>query len=34
MVRIPSPPGEERAVSEFYADRITGETGLEVEMDR
>ena len=32
MVRIPSPPGEERAVSEFYADALR-EAGLEVEMD-
>ncbi len=32
MVRIPSPPGEERAVSEFYAD-VLREAGLEVEMD-
>ncbi len=32
MVRIPSPPGEERAVSEYYADALR-EAGLEVEMD-
>ena len=32
MVRIPSPPGEERAVSEFYADRLRT-VGLDVEMD-
>ena len=32
MVRIPSPPGEERAVSEFYADALR-EAGLAVEMD-
>ncbi len=32
MVRIPSPPGEERAVSEFYAD-VLREADLEVELD-
>ena len=32
MVRIPSPPGQERAVSEFYADALR-EIGLEVELD-
>ena len=32
MVRIPSPPGEERAVSEFYAD-VLRDAGLEVELD-
>ena len=32
MVRIPSPPGQERAVSEYYADALR-EAGLEVEMD-
>lgn len=32
MVRIPSPPGEERAVSEFYADVLCA-AGLDVEMD-
>ncbi len=32
MVRIPSPPGEERAVSEFYADVLRG-ADLEVELD-
>lgn len=33
MVRIDSPPGEERVVSEFYADRLR-EIGLEVALDR
>ena len=32
MVRIPSPPSEERAVSEFYAD-VLREADLEVELD-
>ncbi|MCY3898351.1 MAG: M20/M25/M40 family metallo-hydrolase [Caldilineaceae bacterium] len=32
MVRIPSPPGEERAVSEFYAEELRA-AGLDVEMD-
>ena len=32
MVRIPSPPGQERAVSEFYAKELVG-IGLEVELD-
>ena len=32
MVRIPSPPGEERAVSELYAD-VLRDAGLEVELD-
>ena len=32
MVRIPSPPGQERAVSEFYAKELR-EIGLEVELD-
>ncbi len=32
MVRIPSPPGQERAVSEFYADELRG-AGLNVELD-
>ena len=32
MVRIPSPPGEELAVSEFYADVLRG-ADLEVELD-
>ena len=32
MVRIPSPPGQERAVSEFYAKELR-DIGLEVEMD-
>ncbi len=32
MVRIPSPPGQERAVSEFYAETLRG-IGLDVELD-
>ena len=32
MVRIPSPPGQERVVSEFYAEELR-EIGLEVELD-
>ena len=32
MVRIPSPPGQERAVSEFYAQELR-DIGLEVELD-
>ena len=32
MVRIPSPPGRERAVSEFYAAELR-EAGLDVELD-
>ncbi len=32
MVRIPSPPGEERSVSELYAD-VLRDAGLEVELD-
>ena len=32
MVRIPSPPGQERAVSEFYAEELRT-IGLEVELD-
>ena len=32
MVRIPSPPGQERAVSEFYAQALR-EIGLDVELD-
>ena len=32
MVRIPSPPGQERTVSEFYAKELR-EIGLEVELD-
>jgi len=33
LVRIPSPPGGERAVSEFYADYLR-DIGLEVEVDQ